>query len=95
MIARHEAEVKRLSQEGVSKREIAKRTRISRASVRHLLGDGNPWRAICSVPGHDPDYASTFATVPVGDVLVAMTHELTFPGGMLYDRLVQPRMVPL
>ena len=31
-IARHEAEVKRLSQEGVSKREIAKRTGISRAS---------------------------------------------------------------
>lgn len=41
-IGRHEAEVKRLSQEGVSKREIAKRTGISRASVRHLLGDGNP-----------------------------------------------------
>jgi putative DNA-invertase from lambdoid prophage Rac len=41
-IAKHEAEVKRLSQEGVSKREIAKRTGISRASVRHLLGDGNP-----------------------------------------------------
>jgi putative DNA-invertase from lambdoid prophage Rac len=42
MIARHEAEVKKLSQEGVSKREIAKRTGISRASVRHLLGDGGP-----------------------------------------------------
>src|SRR3954469_18489863 len=41
-IARHEAEVKKLSQEGVSKREIAKRTGISRASVRHLLGDGTP-----------------------------------------------------
>ena len=41
-IARHEAEVKRLSREGISKREIAKRTGISRASVRHLLGDGNP-----------------------------------------------------
>ncbi len=41
-ITRHEAEVRRLSQEGVSKREIAKRTGISRASVRHLLGDGNP-----------------------------------------------------
>jgi putative DNA-invertase from lambdoid prophage Rac len=41
-IARHAAEVKRLFQEGVSKREIAKRTGISRASVRHLLGDGNP-----------------------------------------------------
>lgn len=41
-IARHEAEVKRLSQAGVSKREIAKRTGISRASVRHLLGDGSP-----------------------------------------------------
>ena len=41
-IAGHEAEVKRLSQEGVSKREIAKRTGISRASVRHLLGDGRP-----------------------------------------------------
>jgi DNA invertase Pin-like site-specific DNA recombinase len=41
-IARHEAEVRRLSQEGVSKREIAKRTGISRASVRHLLGDGSP-----------------------------------------------------
>jgi putative DNA-invertase from lambdoid prophage Rac len=41
-IARHKAEVKKLSQEGVSKREIAKRTGISRASVRHLLGDGGP-----------------------------------------------------
>lgn len=41
-IARHEAEVKRLSREGVSKREIAKRTGISRASVRHLLRDSNP-----------------------------------------------------
>jgi DNA invertase Pin-like site-specific DNA recombinase len=41
-IARHAAEVKRLFQEGVSKREIAKRTGISRDSVRHLLGDGNP-----------------------------------------------------
>jgi DNA invertase Pin-like site-specific DNA recombinase len=41
-ITKHEAEVKRLSQDGVSKREIAKRTGISRASVRHLLGDGNP-----------------------------------------------------
>ena len=40
-IARHAAEAKRLFQEGVSKREIAKRTGISRASVRHLLGDGN------------------------------------------------------
>jgi len=41
-IARHAAEVKRLSQEGISKREIAKRTGISRASVRHLLEAGNP-----------------------------------------------------
>ena len=41
-IARNEAEVKRLSQESISKREIAKRTEISRASVRHLLGVGNP-----------------------------------------------------
>jgi putative DNA-invertase from lambdoid prophage Rac len=41
-IAKHEAEAKKLSQEGVSKREIAKRTGISRASVRHLLGTGNP-----------------------------------------------------
>ena len=41
-IARHTVEVKRLSQKGVSKPEIAKRTGISRASVRHLLGDGNP-----------------------------------------------------
>lgn len=41
-IARHEAEVIRLSQKGVSKREIAKRTGISRASVRNLLGDDNP-----------------------------------------------------
>ena len=41
-IARHQAEVKRLSQEGVSRREIAKRTEISRASVRHFLGDGSP-----------------------------------------------------
>jgi DNA invertase Pin-like site-specific DNA recombinase len=41
-IAGHVAEVKRLSQEGMSKREIAKRVGISRASVRHLLGDGIP-----------------------------------------------------
>jgi DNA invertase Pin-like site-specific DNA recombinase len=40
-ITRHSAEVRRLSQEGVSKREIARRVGISRASVRHLLGDGN------------------------------------------------------
>jgi putative DNA-invertase from lambdoid prophage Rac len=41
-IARYSTEVKRLSQEGVSKREIARRIGISRASVRSLLGDGNP-----------------------------------------------------
>jgi DNA invertase Pin-like site-specific DNA recombinase len=41
-ITKHEAEVKRLSQEGISKREIAKRTGSSRASVHHLLGDGGP-----------------------------------------------------
>ena len=41
-IAKHSTEVKRLSQEGVSKREIARRIGISRASVRSLLGDGNP-----------------------------------------------------
>jgi DNA invertase Pin-like site-specific DNA recombinase len=44
-IARHEAEAKRLTREGVSKRAIAKRTRISRASVRHLLGACNSSRA--------------------------------------------------
>jgi DNA invertase Pin-like site-specific DNA recombinase len=41
-IARHAAEVKRLSEEGLSKREIAKRVGISRASVRYLLGGGHP-----------------------------------------------------
>src|SRR4051794_7682117 len=40
-INKHSKEVWRLSQEGVSKREIARRVGISRASVRHLLGDGN------------------------------------------------------
>jgi putative DNA-invertase from lambdoid prophage Rac len=39
-ITKHSAEVKRLFQEGVSKREIARRVEISRASVRDLLGDG-------------------------------------------------------
>src|SRR5512135_562406 len=41
-VTKHTAEVRRLSQEGISKREIAKRIGISRASVRHLLEDGNP-----------------------------------------------------
>jgi len=41
-VARHAAEVMRLSDEGISKREIAKRLGISRASVRHLLGGGHP-----------------------------------------------------
>jgi DNA invertase Pin-like site-specific DNA recombinase len=36
-MARYEADVKRLSQEGVSKREIAKRLGISRTSVRRFL----------------------------------------------------------
>ncbi len=38
-IAGREAEVKRLIQEGVSKREIAKRLGISRTSVRRFLGE--------------------------------------------------------
>ncbi len=41
-ITKHSSEVIRLFQEGVSKREIARRIGISRASVRNLLGDGNP-----------------------------------------------------
>jgi DNA invertase Pin-like site-specific DNA recombinase len=41
-ITRHAAEVKRLIRERVSKREIAKRIGISRASVRQLIGDGDP-----------------------------------------------------
>jgi putative DNA-invertase from lambdoid prophage Rac len=41
-ITKHSPEVRRLSQEGVSKREIARRIGISRASVRQLLGDDNP-----------------------------------------------------
>jgi DNA invertase Pin-like site-specific DNA recombinase len=41
-ITRHGAEVKRLFRERVSKREIAKRIGISRASVRQLIGDGDP-----------------------------------------------------
>jgi putative DNA-invertase from lambdoid prophage Rac len=40
-ITRHTAKVRRLFQEGVSKREIAKSIGISRASVRQLIGDGN------------------------------------------------------
>jgi putative DNA-invertase from lambdoid prophage Rac len=41
-INRHAAEVRRLFREGVSKREIAQRVGISRASVRQLVGDGSP-----------------------------------------------------
>jgi putative DNA-invertase from lambdoid prophage Rac len=41
-VAKHATVVRKLSQEGVSKREIARRTGISRASVRHLLEDGKP-----------------------------------------------------
>ncbi|MBV8554268.1 MAG: helix-turn-helix domain-containing protein [Planctomycetaceae bacterium] len=41
-VTKHAAEVRRLSQEGISKREIARRMGISRASVRHLLEDGSP-----------------------------------------------------
>ena len=40
--SRHEAEVQRLSQEGLSKREITNRAGISRASVRRLLGERSP-----------------------------------------------------
>ena len=40
-VAKHATEVRKLSQKGVSKREIARRMGISRASVRHLLEDGN------------------------------------------------------
>ncbi|MBV8220466.1 MAG: recombinase family protein [Solirubrobacterales bacterium] len=41
-VARHATEVRRLSHEGVSKREIARRMGISRASVRRLLAGGDP-----------------------------------------------------
>jgi putative DNA-invertase from lambdoid prophage Rac len=41
-ITKHLDEVRRLFQEGVSKREIARRVGISRASVRQLIGDGGP-----------------------------------------------------
>jgi putative DNA-invertase from lambdoid prophage Rac len=41
-ITRHSPEVRRLFQEGVSKREIARRIGISRASVRALLGEVKP-----------------------------------------------------
>jgi putative DNA-invertase from lambdoid prophage Rac len=41
-ITKHSDEVRRLFQEGVSKREIARRVGISRASVRQLIGDGSP-----------------------------------------------------
>ena len=41
-IIKHSSEVMQLFQEGVSKREIARRIGISRASVRCLLGDNNP-----------------------------------------------------
>jgi putative DNA-invertase from lambdoid prophage Rac len=41
-ITKHSAEVRRLFQEDVSKREIARRIGISRDSVRRLLEDGNP-----------------------------------------------------
>jgi serine/threonine protein kinase len=41
-VTQHSTEVRRLFQEGVSKREIARKVGISRNSVRHLLGEGNP-----------------------------------------------------
>src|SRR3954447_4354391 len=41
-ITKHSDEVRRLFQEGVSKREIARRIGISRASVRALLGEVKP-----------------------------------------------------
>jgi putative DNA-invertase from lambdoid prophage Rac len=41
-ITKHSDEVRRLFQEGISKREIARRVGISRASVRQLIGDGSP-----------------------------------------------------
>jgi DNA invertase Pin-like site-specific DNA recombinase len=41
-IIKHSSEVRQLFQEGISKREIARRIGISRASVRCLLGDDNP-----------------------------------------------------
>ena len=41
-ITRHAAEVRNSSQQGVSKREIAKRIGISRTSVRHLLERRQP-----------------------------------------------------
>ena len=44
-IARHAAEVRRLFEEGLSKREIARRIGISRSSVRSLLGD-QPQRGV-------------------------------------------------
>ncbi len=41
-ITRHSSEVRRLFREGISKREIARRMGISRASVRQLLGGDKP-----------------------------------------------------
>ena len=41
-IAKHAAKVKRLFQQGISKRQIARVVGISRASVRHLLEVSNP-----------------------------------------------------
>jgi putative DNA-invertase from lambdoid prophage Rac len=41
-ITRHSSEVRRLFGEGISKREIARRIGISRASVRQLLGGNKP-----------------------------------------------------
>jgi putative DNA-invertase from lambdoid prophage Rac len=41
-ITRHSSEVRRLFREGISKREIARRVGISRASVRQLLGGDKP-----------------------------------------------------
>jgi putative DNA-invertase from lambdoid prophage Rac len=41
-ITRHSSEVRRLFREGISKREIARRIGISRASVRQLLGGDKP-----------------------------------------------------
>ena len=46
-IAGHAAEVKRLSQEGVSKREIAKKLGISRTSVRHSSMSSTPDPLAC------------------------------------------------
>jgi hypothetical protein len=81
-ITKHSSEVRRLFQEGVSKREIAKMLGISRTSVRRFLDEQPPpipWRAIFSVPRSDPFPRQTVPELP--DLLPAdRRRDRRYPG---------------